>query len=129
VDVVETLHRFVGYSIPAGFAALALWALFSLVRNREPSPHFWNLLAALQVIVAVQFLVGGTMFVAGRRPASNGPTWLHYVYGAFFPALVLVVAHSWARRARAAPWLVFGFAGLICFGLTFRALQTGLGIG
>jgi hypothetical protein len=127
MDVVD-LHRFVGYSVPTGFALLALWTIFSLVRNKEPLPLFWTLLAVLQVIIALQFLVGGGLFLSGRRPASNGPDWLHYVYGAFFPALVLVVAHLWARRARAGPWLIFGLAALICFGLTFRALQTGLGI-
>lgn len=127
MPVVSDLHRFVGYSIPAGFALLALWALFALVRNRDPAGGFWHVLAALQVVIAIQVLVGAILFALGLRPASRGPQWLHYVYGGLFPALVLVVAHRFARRAEA-PWLVFGVAALVIFGLTFRALQTGLGI-
>jgi uncharacterized membrane protein len=124
------IHRFVGYSIPTGFAILTLWAVVSLIRNRNPHDLFWQLLAALQVVIGIQVIVGGILFLGGSRPASNGPQWLHYVYGALFPAAVLVAAHRFARseRWRQIPWAVFGFAALICFGLTFRALQTGLGI-
>lgn len=126
--MIETLHRFVGFSIPAGFLLLTLWSLYLLIRNRDAGGGYWNLLAVLQVVVGIQFLVGAALFLLGHRPASNGPGWLHYVYGAFFPALVLVVAHARARRVEVGPWLIFGFAAFICFGLTFRALQTGLGI-
>ena len=125
--MITDLHRYVAYSIPAGFLLLLLWSIFVLVRNREPGGGYWNLLAALQVIVGVQFVVGAILFLSGNRPASNGPSWLHYVYGAFFPGLVLTIAHLRARKV-AAPWLVFGIAAFLCFGLTFRALQTGLGI-
>lgn len=128
MDLVETLHRLVGYSVPAGFAAIALWALYALMRNHEPASFFWTILAYVQLVIGVQVLIGGILFLGGRRPASNGPSWLHYIYGAVFPALILWLAHLRARKAPAAPWLIFGVAGLICFGLTFRALQTGLGI-
>lgn len=125
---VSDIHLAVAYTIPTGFALLALWALYSLIRNRDPHPWFWSLLAIMQVVIGVQFVFGGLLFLSGLRPDSNGPTWLHYVYGALFPAAVLTFAHRWARGSKAAPWLVFGVAAFICFGLTFRALQTGLGI-
>ena len=125
---MRDLHRYVAYTIPAGFLLLALWSLAMLIRNREPGGWFWHLLATLQVVIGVQFLIGGVLFLTGARPASNGPSWLHYVYGALFPALVLVVAHRRASKVATAPWLIFGVAALVCFGLTFRALQTGLGI-
>lgn len=126
---VTDAHRLIAYLVPAGFAALALWAVASFLRNSNPSDWFWNLLAALQVTVGIQVLVGGLLYLTGARPQSNGPEWLHYVYGGLFPAAVLVAAHRWAKseRFRRFPWAVFGFAALICFGLTFRALQTGLG--
>ena len=124
------IHRFVAYSIPTGFVILALWAAVSLVRNRNPHDLFWSLLAALQIIIGVQVLVGGYLYITGARPETNGPEWLHYVYGGLFPAGVLIAAHrvAAAERFKSIPWAVFGFAALICFGLTFRALQTGLGI-
>ena len=124
------LHRYIAYAIPAGFALLTLWALYSLVRNRAPGDWFWNLLAVLQVVIGIQIIVGGVLFAAGGRPDTNGPQWLHYVYGGLFPGAVLITAHGFARseRFRAIPWVVFGVAALVSFGLTFRALQTGLGI-
>lgn len=125
---MDEIHRIIGFAVPAGFAALALWALVSWIRNRAPAGGFWNLLAALQVIIGVQVLVGAILFAMGLRPPSNGPTWLHYVYGGLFPAAVLLAAHRFAQRLEGIPWVVFGFAALVNFGLTFRALQTGLGI-
>jgi hypothetical protein len=125
------LHRVIAFAIPTGFLLLALWAVVALVRNRNPGDYFWQLLAALQVVTGLQIIVGGILFVAGGRPIADGPQWLHYVYGGLFPAAVLVVAHRVAltERWRQIPWAVFGVAALVCFGLTFRALQTGLGIG
>jgi heme A synthase len=125
---VSVFHRYIGYSIPALFALLLLWAIVSLIRNKAPNDWFWNILGVVQVVIGIQVIVGAVMFAAGLRPDPNGPTWLHYVYGGLFPAAVLVAAHRFAKRFEEIPWLVFGVAALINFGLTFRALQTGLGI-
>jgi heme A synthase len=126
---VVDIHRFIAYPIPTGFAVLALWALVSFIRNRNPGDWYWNLLGFLQVVIGIQVIVGGILFLMGGSPPPNGPAWLHYVYGGLFPAAVLLVAHGAARgeRFRQIPWAVFGVAALVCFGLTFRALQTGLG--
>jgi hypothetical protein len=123
------LHRLIAYAVPTGFALLALWSVTPFIRNRNPSEWFWHLLAALQVVVGIQLIVGGILYVSGGRPEPNGPEWLHYAYGGLFPAVVLIAAHRTAGtdRFKAIPWAVFGVGALICFGLTFRALQTGFG--
>jgi hypothetical protein len=126
---VSTVHRVVAYAIPTGWAFLALCTLWAFVRNRAPRDWFWSLLAVLQVALVVQALVGSVLFVMGHRPDSSGPQWLHYLYGAVGPAIVLAFAHRWARRYETISWAVFGVAALVIFGLTFRALSTGLGIG
>jgi heme A synthase len=126
---VTDLHRFIGYAIPTGFGILVLWTVYCFFRNRPPHDWFWSLLAVLQVVIGVQFVVGGIMYLSGDRPHPNGPEFLHYVYGAFFPGLVLVVAHRLARRRFAEiPWAVFGVAAFVCCFSTIRAIQTGLGI-
>lgn len=125
---MTALHGYVAYSVPAAFALIALWVLYSLIRNREPNAWFWRVLAVAQGVLAVQVLVGGLLYAIGRRAQPNAAEWLHYVYGGLFPIFVLVLAHRFARRAEAIAWAAFGVAGLINFGLTFRALQTGLGI-
>ena len=56
------------------------------------------------------------------------------------PVVLLVFAHVIAREGNAsmvgfdkektlAPWVPFAWASFICFGLTLRALMTGLGVG
>ena len=128
MDQVENVHRFFGYGISGAFLLLALIAAYALIRNVEVPVLFWTLLAIAQVAVGLQFVVGAVLFGSGARPISNGPEFLHYVYGAFFPALVLGVAHWRARKVQVAPWLIFGVASFVCAFSTFRALQTGLGI-
>ena len=125
---MDTVHRFIAYGIVGGFGVLTLWPIWALIRNKAPEQAFWNLLAALQVVIGIQTIVGAILFLTGARPASLGPAWLHYAYGALFPTIVLVVAHRFARRYEGIPWLVFGVAGFIIFGLTLRALMTGLGL-
>ena len=124
---MDTVHRVIGFAVPGGFALLLLWSIWALIRNKAPGDPFWNVLGALQVVIGIQVVVGGVLFLTGARPATGGPTWLHYCYGGLFPAIVLFFAHRYAHRYDTIPWLVFGLAGFICFGLTFRALQTGMG--
>lgn len=105
-----------------------LWAIYSFVRNRNPGAGYWNLLALLQVVIGVQVVVGAVLFLSGARPASNGPSWLHYIYGAVFPALMLYLAHRYAHKFTRWPWAIFAVAAFLNSAATFRALQTGLGI-
>lgn len=129
---MKEIHVYVGWSIPIGFLLLALWALVGFVRNRNPGNGFWNLLAVLQVVIGIQFIVGSIMFLGGGRVApTESLGFLHYFYGAFFPAGVLVYTHRRAQSARwrQIPWAAFGIAAFVNFGLTARALMTGLGNG
>lgn len=129
---MDTIHTYVGWAIPSAFLLLSLWSLVSFLRNRDPHAWFWSLLGFLQVVIGIQFVVGGVLFLMGRR-AAPGETlgFLHYFYGAFFPALVLWYTHRRAKteRWKEIPWAAFGIAAFICFGLTARALMTGLGTG
>jgi hypothetical protein len=128
--VMTDFHHYLAYSVPAIFLLLALWALVSFIRNKNPNDMFWNVVALIQVVIGVQVIAGVILFLMGNRPESNGPVWLHYVYGGLFPGALLVFAHRYARseRFKEIPWALFGFVAFVCFGLTFRALQTGLGI-
>ena len=128
---MSELHRYIGFAIPAGFAVLLLWTIYTLIRNRPPHDWFWSLLGILQVIIALQVVVGAILFAAGLRPPSQDLVWLHYLYGGLFPAIILIAAHKIAQKERWSeiPWIVFGFASFVNFGLTSRALMTGLGVG
>ncbi|MEX2586956.1 MAG: hypothetical protein WD602_03050 [Actinomycetota bacterium] len=112
-------HRFVGLGIAAIFGLLAVWGLVLWIRNRNPGQGFWRVLAAGQIGLAVQVLLGVVMFFVrgGMEP-------LHYVYGAF-PILVLVFAHRMSRRFEGLEWVAFALSGLFIFGLQLRGFMTG----
>jgi hypothetical protein len=128
--VIE-LHRLVGFAVVALFAMGWVWGAVALIRKRTPGERFWSWLAIAQVVASVQALIGTVLLILGHRPS----TWLHYVYG-FGPIVVLVGAHQVAREQQEGrraggtslpTWVPFAVAAFICFGLTLRALMTGLG--
>ena len=64
------------------------------------------------------------------RMAAGRPAILHYLYGAVFPALVIGVCHLFTRGLEKPPYhLFFTIGSFFVFGLTARALMTGLGLG
>lgn len=121
--MIRAVHLAAGWAIVSGFGLLWLWGLATLILRRGPGRGFWWVLGFLQVTLLVQGLGGSVLLVAGERASL-----LHYVYGFVFPALVLIVAHVLARDAFAhRPWAPFALAAFFSFGLTLRALMTGLG--
>lgn len=124
---MTAIHRFIAYGVPAGFLLLGLAAVVGLIRNKAPGGWFWSLVAIIQVVLGLEVIVGAVLYAFGDRPLTTGPEWLHYVYGGLFPAALLVLAHRLGKRFEDIPWVVFGAVSLVNFGLTFRALQTGLG--
>jgi hypothetical protein len=125
---MSEIHKFIGYAIPIGFGLMALWALLAFFRNRSPAEWFWRAVALVQVLLGLQVAVGIFLLLAGLVPPGRGGAWLHYAYGGLFPFAVLVAAHRYARTHAEVAWVIFGIAALVNFGLTFRALMTGLGI-
>lgn len=122
---MNALHVVVGFAIVGGFALLMLWGLVTWLIRRGPGRAFWWVLGTLQAALIVQLLVGLVLLLMG-----GGRGVLHYLYGVGFPALILVGAHWLAREAFAdRPWAPFAVGSFFIFGLTLRALMTGLGIG
>ncbi len=126
VTTVCKVHLVIGAAIVGGWLALMLWGLVAFIIKREPNPWFWRLLALLQGLLILQLAAGLVLLALGRRADS----WLHYLYGALFPAIVLVIAHVLGRglEDEADSWKVFAIASFFIFGLTLRALTTGLGL-
>ena len=123
---MSELHEVVGYLIVGSFTVGWLFGVFLWISRRQAGDWFWRWLTVAQVVAIAQALLGGILFLAGGRPT----TWLHYVYG-FGPLVIFAIAHLLARDEafRAKPWAPFALASFIAFGLSLRALTTGLGIG
>jgi hypothetical protein len=121
---MSEIHKYIGFAIVAGWAVLMVWGLVAYLTKREPNTWFWRVLGVLQAILLLQVVIGLILWLTNPLPA-----FLHPLYGAVFPVLVLGVAHILARgmddeRDR---WKVFAVASFFVFGLTLRALMTGLG--
>jgi hypothetical protein len=118
-------HIIEGFVIVGGWGLLFLFGIGLFITRRDANRLYWSLLTALQVLLGVQLLAGLVLlFTGGRQPL------LHYLYGAVFPALVLAVCHLFTRGLEKPPYhLFFTIGSFFVFGLTARALLTGLGIG
>jgi uncharacterized membrane protein len=123
---MPSIHKFVGYAIVAGWGMLFLWGAASWLRRREPAALFWHLLAVLQVLMGIQLVAGIALLATGHRL----PSLLHLGYGAVFPVIALVTAHVLARSLEDDfdAHKIFTVAVFVVFGLTLRALTTGLGL-
>ncbi len=123
---MATVHKYIGFVIVGGWGLFFLSGGVLFVIKRQPNQWFWRLLAVLQSILIVQLAVGLSLLGLGHRL----PSALHFLYGSVFPAIVLVIAHVMARglEEKADAWKVFAVAGFFLFGLTLRALTTGLGL-
>jgi hypothetical protein len=123
---MPTVHQLIGFAIVIGWGLLFLWGLAVWILRRDPTLWFWRLLAVLQVLVGVQLAAGLVLLATGRHL----PSLLHLGYGAVFPAVVLVVAHVLARSLEDdfEAHKIFTVAAFVVFGLTLRALTTGLGL-
>ena len=122
---MSEFHRVEGFVIVVGWGVLFLWGLGLFILKREAGRLYWGLLAALQVLLGLQVVAGIVLLGLGdRRPL------LHYLYGSLLPAIVLVVCHLLTRSLQKGPYhLFFTWGAFFIFGLTARALMTGLGIG
>ena len=135
---MSALHRIVGFAVVAIFALGWVWGLVARISRKGPGDPYWVWLAVAQVTAGLQAVLGTVLLILGRRVVAPGALggWLHYVYG-YLPLLLFVVAHVVARAGNARaigldrpvqPWVPFAWASFICFGLTLRALMTGLGL-
>jgi len=121
--VIE-IHKYLGLLVVALFAVGWIWGAGSWIIKRGPGQRFWLWVTVVQILSVIQALIGIVVFLSGYRAA----TILHYAYG-IFPIVALAVGHVVARRPdfRDRPWVPFAWVAFICFGLTLRAVMTGLG--
>jgi hypothetical protein len=122
---MTAFHRIEGFAIVIGWGVLFLWGVGLFILKRDAGRLYWGLLTVLQVLLGLQLVAGLVLFAAGGRQPL-----LHYLYGAVFPAIVLVVCHVFSRGLEKPPYhLFFTIGAFFVFGLTARALMTGLGLG
>jgi hypothetical protein len=120
------VHEAIGFVVVAVFTVGWIWGAGALILKRDPGERYWTWITVEQVLAGGQAAIGVLLLVLGYRPDTS----LHYVYG-FGPLVIFAIGHLLAREEafRTKPWAPFALASFISFGLSLRALTTGLGIG
>lgn len=123
------LHLYVGWSIVVAFALLTVYGTAArLLRRGSLGRPFWGVLYYSETVLVIQIVLGVALLVLGRRVGGGG-FHLHYVYGSVFPLIVLVAGRLYALRREVYDYVPITIGAFVSFGLTVRALTTGLGIG
>jgi hypothetical protein len=117
------VHEVVGFVIVTGWGLLFFWGIGLFLLRRDAGRLYWGLVTILQVLLGLQIIAGIVLLALGDRRE-----FLHYLYGSVLPAIVLAGCHVLTRSLQRPPYhFFFTWGALVIFGLTARALMTGLG--
>jgi hypothetical protein len=121
VSTVLLFHERLATTVMLFMGAVGLWGLFSFARGEVLSGSISGALAIGQVLVIIQALMGGILFINGDRAPSS----VHYLYGI---TAVIITPFVWSyvkeRHPRQA-LLFYSLTALFIFGLAIRGMQTG----
>lgn len=119
---VLTLHNNLANAIILYAVALGAWGAWLVVRRQGVTPAFVAALVIAEILVAVQVILGVTLYLAGARAAAL----FHYMYGAL-ALLALPAAWGYAQGNRSRQTvLLYTFIALVIAILAWRGTQTAL---
>jgi hypothetical protein len=122
MDLAE-VHARLGNTSLYYFLALALWGFWRFFRKQGVDSNYWGALIIAELLILVQGLLGGYMWLTGQRPAEG----IHLLYGVVsllvIPGVYAYTKDGEGRRVI----LVYGAALLFAVGITLRAITTGYG--
>lgn len=130
------IHARLSITIVFFFLALAIWGFFSFFRvfirrRREtltgPIPgvvtsSYWGALVIGEILVILQGLLGGYLYIIGARPERG---WFHILYGVVM-LLCVPAAYTYTKgQDTDKEMLIYGAVMLFAFGIATRAITTG----
>ncbi len=103
------------------FLILAFWGTWRFLRKQGLDPSYWGALVIAEILLAVQFLSGGYLWLVGLRPARS----VHVLYG-LVALLALPGVYMYTKGRTDRPeMLMYAVVALITVGLILRAMFTG----
>jgi hypothetical protein len=101
---------------------LALWGLWRYFRGQGLDGAFWGALVVAEIVIVLQGIFGGYLWLAGLRPARGG---IHILYG-LASALVIPGVFAFTRGGNDRRALFIYAIGLLFLaGLILRGITTG----
>lgn len=126
MGLVLVAHRWIAYLLMAMLLAVLVTGVVLRIRGRAESPV--GLLALqhwTENTLIVQIVLGGILFVSGRRVVGE-LAFLHYFYGSLFPFIAIVGGRIAALRREQHDYVGLAWGAFFALGLMTRALLTGL---
>ena len=118
---ISNFHGSLANTILYYFILLAVWGTFRFLRKQGVDSSFWGALVIAEVLLVVQFLLGGYMWVIGLRPARN----VHLLYG-IVSLLAIPGMFMYTRgRSERPEMLMYAVIALVMIGVLLRAAFTG----
>ncbi len=126
MNFVFVLHQVLTNMALLYFLILGVWGMFRAVRGREVDSSYMGALVVAQVLLMVNILLGGALWLDGRAAVMSRFD-VHVLYGAFVLIFLPFVYVALLRGddTNRAQW-VWGFVNLFMFFLIPRFFQTAL---
>lgn len=127
---MDTFHRYLGIAIVAVLGLIAVFGLVLRLTGRREAPKlFWGLQHYTENVLVIQVISGLVLLFMGLRVVGGPLVWLHYLYGSLFPLIAMVGGRIAGLRREEREYVGIAWGAFFAFGLTSRALMTGLGVG
>lgn len=121
MTAISEIHRVLSNTIWMFYLAIGLWGLFRALRGRSVDGSYFGAIAVIQIVIVIQALLGGVLYLSGARP---GRELVHYLYAAFgvvfLPGLFAYLRGDDSNQAQ---W-IYALASLFMFGVILRIIGT-----
>lgn len=119
---ISTVHGRLANTTLLYLAILAIWGFWKYLRKEELDGSYFGALVIGEVLILVQLLLGGYLWVSGERPLRGG---VHILYGIVaglgIPGVYIYTKGGAERRVALIYALVLLFEAIIAV----RAIMTG----
>ena len=119
MDFIVILHERLANTVWIFLLILGVWSLWRAIRGNGLNPNFLGALTIAEVLIVVQVVLGGLLYLTGHGGNLNEPT-IHILYAAFSLVFLPFVFLYWLRGddSNRAQWILT-FAVLFQFGTVF----------
>ena len=126
MDTVYTIHQGLTNTALLYFLVLGVWGFFRAVRGHSVGSSYMGALVVAQVLLMVNVVLGAVLWANGRN-VNMVRFDVHVLYGAFVLIFLPFVYLALLRGddTNRAQW-VLSFTALFMFGISLRAITTGI---
>lgn len=118
---LNLIHNRLANTVILYLVALVIWALWKFFRRERMSPNFRGALMISMLLIIVQALLGGILWLTNHRPETG----MHWIYG-LIGVLGVPAIYSFTRgRQNRYEMLVTGAGLLLLVVIIFRSVATG----